>query len=100
METTFFEISKFKNIKKQARKGFRPPSAMKRIGYFQNLRNVLRIFLEFFWKFLGKFFGGFVGGFFGRNFGRNFWRNFLGGFFFGGIFLEDFFGRNTLGGIT
>ena len=54
---------------KQAPKGFRPPSAMKGIGYFQNLRNFLRIY---FWKFFG-FFGNVLGG------------------FFGGIFLEDFF---------
>ena len=31
---------------KQARNGFRPPSAMKGMGYFQNLRNFLGIFLE------------------------------------------------------
>ena len=64
---------------KQARKGFRPPSAMKGIGYFQNLRNLLIIFLEFFWIF---------------------W-NFLVIFqedFFEGIYLEEFFGRNFLGG--
>ena len=41
---------------KHARKGFRSPSAMKGVGYFQNLRNLLRIFWEFFGKFLGGFF--------------------------------------------
>ena len=35
------------NLKHQARKGFWPPSAMKGIGYFQNLRNFLD-FLEIF----------------------------------------------------
>ena len=48
---------------KQARKGFRPPGAMKGIGYFQN----------------EKLF---------RNFLGNVWR-----IFWGGIFWEDFFGR-------
>ena len=43
---------------KQAHKGFRPPSAMKGIGYFQNLRNVLEIFWIF-WEFFGNFLGGF-----------------------------------------
>ena len=55
---------------KHARKGFWPPSAMKGIGYFQNLGNLLRNCLEIFWEF--------------------FRRNFLGGFF----------GKNSLGGIT
>ena len=40
-------------INKQARKGFRPPSAMKGIGYFQNLRNLMKI--EIFWIFWGIF---------------------------------------------
>ena len=44
---------------KQARKGFRPPSAMKGIGYFQNLKNLLRnsleIVLDFFGNYLGIF---------------------------------------------
>ena len=44
-----------RSLGKQARKGFWPPSAMKGIGYFQNLRNLLRIFLEFFRNFLGIF---------------------------------------------
>ena len=44
-----------KKQQKQARKGFRPPSAMKGIGYFQNLGNFLIFFLEFFWNFLGIF---------------------------------------------
>jgi hypothetical protein len=57
------------------------------IGYFQNLRNVLRIVLNFFWIFWGIFgdWGFFLGGFFGRNF--------FGGFFLELFFLEDFFGR-------
>ena len=63
--------------KKQARKGFRPPSAMKEIGYFQNLG----IFLEYFWIFWGNFLC------------RFFREKFLGGFF-GRISLEEFFGRN------
>ena len=57
-------------FEKQARKGFRPPSAMKGIGYFQNLR----IFLESFWIFLGIFL------------------EFFGRIFFGGILLRNFFG--------
>ena len=71
---------------KQARKGFRPTSAMKGMGYFQNLRN----FLDIFWIFLGifwKFFKIFLKEFL--------WRNFLEKFF-GGIFLEELFGRNSL----
>ena len=48
---------------KQARKDFRPSSAMKGIGYFQNLTKFLRNCLEIFWQD-----------------------------FFGGISLEDFFG--------
>ena len=51
---------------KQARKGFRPPSAMYGIGYFQNLRNFLRNCLEIVWTFFGQ------------------------------IFWEDLFGRNSL----
>ena len=69
----------FEGLNKQARKGFRPPSAMKGMGYFQNLRNLLK---DFFWRnFLGEifwriFFGRiFLGGFFGRIF----WVDFLGG---------------------
>ena len=75
----------FEGLKKQARKGFRPPSAMKGMGYFQNLRNLLK---DFFWRnFLGEifwriFFGRiFLGGFFGRIF----WVDFLGG-----ILWEEF----------
>ena len=80
---------------KQARKGFRPPSAMKGIGYFQNLRNLLRIFLEFFWIFWEIFWE-----FFRRIFLKEFiWRNFWEKYF-GRIFWEDIFGRNSLGGIT
>ena len=89
-------------LKKQARKGFRPPSAMKGIGYFQNLRNLLRNFLEIFWILFWEFFG------------RIFWEDFLeefiwkivlekfvlGRIFWGGYFWEEFFERNSLRGIT
>jgi hypothetical protein len=61
-------------MKKQARKSFRPPSAMKGIGY-----------LDFFGNFLGGFFGGIY-------LEELFWRNILGGFFLGGFFLADFLG--------
>ena len=74
---------------------------MKGIGYFQNLRILLRNFLEIFWIFWGIFKKDFFGGiyleeFFGRNFlGRIFLgKNFLGGFFGG-----DFLGRIFFGGI-
>ena len=66
------------NIKtndEQARKGFRPPCAMMGIGYFQNLRNLLRNYLDFFWIFLGIFFW--------NLFGEIFWED----------FFEDLFGR-------
>ena len=69
-----------KKQQKQARKGFRPPSAMKGIGYFQNLGNLLRNFLEIFWIFWGII-----------------WK-FFRRIFFGGIHLEEFFGRIFLGG--
>ena len=63
--------------RKQARKGFGPPSAIKGIGYFQNLRN----FLDFFWIF-GSIFGDFFGGIVWEIFFRIiFWEDFLGGFF-------------------
>ena len=91
---------------KQARKGFRPPSAMQGIGCFQNLRIFLRNCLEIFWIFLGIYLGGFFWrNFFGGNFleeffGRFFWKNFLGDIFwedfFGRIFWEELFGRNYL----
>ena len=87
---------------KQDRKGFRPPNAMKGIGYFQKVKKeFVRIFFEqfygaiFFRNFLRKFF-------FGRNFfGENFfWENFFGNIFWedflGRIFWEEFFGRNYL----
>ena len=73
--------------RKQARKGFRPPSAMMGIGYFQNLRKILRIFLDS----LGNFLGHFQEDFFGGIFWDIFWRNFLGE-----IFWEDFFWRTFL----
>ena len=56
-DQVFKKIYIFFNLKKnpisekyfrQAQKGFRPPSAMKGIGYFQNLRN----FLDFGGNFL------------------------------------------------
>ena len=58
-------------IHKQARKGFRPLSAMKGIGCFQNLRNFFRNCLEIVWKLFGFFFG-----FFGKFFGI-FWEEFF-----------------------
>ena len=58
---------------KQARKGFRPPSAMKGIGYFQKLIE------EFFGNFLGELFGRiFLGGYLGRIFWEDFWKEFFG----------------------
>ena len=97
----------FPNLKEQARKGFRTPSAMQGIGQFQNFRNFLRNFLRIFSDFGGIFAFRRI---FGRNsFGGTFWekcfgRIFLGGFFWedflGGFFWEDFFGRIFLGGIT
>ena len=42
-------------------------------------------FLETFWEFFGNFFGIFL-------------EDFFGGFFFDGIFLVEFLGRNFLGG--
>ena len=48
---------------------------MKGIGYFQNLRKILRKFSDFFWK---------------NFFGEIFWED-----FFGRIFLGGFFGRNS-----
>ena len=67
--------------RKQARKGFRPPSAIKGIGYFQNLRN----FLDFFWIF-GSIFGDFFGGIVWEIFFRIiFWEDFFK------TFLEEFF---------
>ena len=62
---------------------------MKGIGYFQNLRNVLRNFFEFFFDFFGVFF-------WEKFLGRIYWEDFLGGFFWGGFFWEDFFGTNYL----
>ena len=59
-----YKKRKVRMKEQQARKGFRPPSAMKGIGYFQNLR----IFLDIS--------GNFLGGYFWMNF---FGRNFLGG---------------------
>ena len=62
---------------------------VKGIGYFQNLRNLLRIFLEIFSIFWE---GNFLGGLFeGIHLEEFFGRNFLGGFF-GGFFWEDFLG--------
>ena len=79
-------------LKKQAQKGFWPPSAMKGIGYFQILRNFLRFFLEIFWMVLGIFWEDFFGGIY---FAEFFGRNFLGGFFWENfwedLFWEEFF---------
>ena len=44
------------SLKKQARKGFLPLSAMQEIGYFQNLKNFFGIFFEIFQIFLEDFF--------------------------------------------
>ena len=58
---------------------------MKGMGYFQNLRNFLKIF----WIFLGMFWE-----FLRRIFLKEFlWRNFFGGIFWR-IFWEDFLGGN------
>jgi hypothetical protein len=81
-----FENSKV--MKNKPKRVFRPPSAMKGIGYFQNLRIFFRNCLEFFGNFLGGFF----------------WRNFFGGFFWedllGGILWEELLSRNYLVEIT
>ena len=52
-DLVFSKIKKlrFSFFVKQAQTGFWPPNAMKVIGYFQNLRDLLRIFLEFLWIF-------------------------------------------------
>ena len=94
-----YMMSGLKKKAKQAQKGFRPPSAMKAIGYFQNLK----IFLESFWIFLGIFREFFWRTFLEVFYGGIVWEDFLGGFFWR-IFLEDFlggffggfFGRNYL----
>ena len=65
-------------------KGFRPPSAMKRIGYFKNLTKILR----FFFGFWGKFFR------------RNYYGEIFGEDFIGRIFWEGFFRRNYLAEIN
>ena len=61
----------------------KPESAMKRIGYFQNLRNLLRNCLEISWNFFRRvFLEEFLGGIFWEEFlGGIFWEDFLGGFF-------------------
>ena len=43
------------HYQQQARKGFRPLSAMKGIGYFQNLRNFFKIIWGIFWNCFGIF---------------------------------------------
>ena len=62
-----------------------PPSAMKGIGYFQNLRNFLRFFLDFFLEIFWED-------------DEFFWRNFFGEFFWkdvlGGILLEELLSTN------
>ena len=50
-------LFRLENWKKQARKGFRPPSAMKGIGYFQNLRKKIEKFFGNFSDFFGNFLG-------------------------------------------
>ena len=82
---------------KQARKGFRPLSAMQGIGYFQNLGNFLRNCLEIFWILGGNFLGIFLE-FFGGHSWRTFLEDFLGGLFWR-TFLEEFFWKNFFGGI-
>ena len=99
------------NDKKQARKGFRPLSAMQGIEYFQNLRNFLRkwkyfgfyggIFLELFCNFWGIFQRIFLEECLCENVLRElFWEDFFGGIFlgkfFGRNFWEELFGRNSL----
>ena len=74
--------------KKQARKGFPPPSAMKGGDTFK--------ILEIFWKFFGYFWN-FLG-IFWEFFRRIFWEEFFERNFFGGFFWEDLFGRIFLGG--
>ena len=87
----------FNFIIQQARKGFRPLSAMQGIGYFQNLRKFLRNCVEIFWIFFGMFLEDFLEEFFGRSFlGDIFWKNFFGGFFWEDFFGKIFFGRNYL----
>ena len=78
----------------QARKGFRPLSAIFVIISSEN-------FLEFLWIFF-EFFGNFLGGFFWRNYlgeivwEKFFWEKCFRRNFLGGIFWEEFFGRNSL----
>ena len=72
-------VTKNKQGKEQARKGFRPLSAMQGIGYFQNL-----------WNYFEKLSGGiFLEEFFGELFWEDFfWRN-----FYGEIFWQKSLGR-------
>jgi hypothetical protein len=67
--------SEYEN-KKQARKGFRTPSAIWGIGYFQNLKIFLEIVLNFLdcW---GDFLGFFEGNFWDlkKKFGMDFWED-------------------------
>ena len=77
----------YQMAEKQAHKGFRPPSAMWGIGYFQDqelLRNCLEI-VWIFWGFFWDFFEIFLGGFFWRIFLEDFFRGFFGRIFWGGI---------------
>ena len=81
------------NPKKIRLKGFRPPSAMQGIGYFQNqelFQKLFGNFLDLSGIFLGNFLDfSWILYYFWRDFLRGiFWEDFLGGFFF-----EDFFGR-------
>ena len=80
-----FSFYAFRQVGKQAREGFRPPSAMQGIGHFQNLSNFLRNVLKNIWIFFGIFLE-----FFKRIFREDFLR---------GFFWEEFFVRNCFGGI-
>ena len=85
-------------LKKQARKGFRSLSAMKGIGYFQNLWNFFKIVWKFFGILLQDFLEDFFGGIFWSNFlGKKFLEDFnFFGRILGRIFREKLFGRNSL----
>ena len=87
----FNRLLKRSATRKQARKGFRPLSAMQRIGYFQNLGNFLRNCLEFFWILGGIFWEFFCKIFLEEFFGRDL----LGRFFGDGFFWEEFFVYNV-----
>ena len=114
-ETVIFRTNKPKRV-------FRLQVRCRELDIRNFLRNCLKFFRDFLGEIVWEFFGNCFGGFFWRNvlkdfLERNFWRNFLGEMFlkdffrriflggiFGrnflvGIFWQDFFGRNSLGGI-